>query len=240
MRIKVYQIDAEKDSKGLGYEHDRKAMAHGRADPAIYQCVFHGDIDGTALDDVYDAFHTFNHPYTGTYQGRPISDSDVVEVTPEQPGKSPVEPGCYFRGGTGWEKIEFDTSQCAEMKGIRVLMLLPGKAPVETRVINKLSCWQKAVSRNGEESLIEITVPFKDGTLTVSNEEAKLCGMEGNRRINGQIYAGPVLLVNDDGNGDFCDLTDRQIAGYTDRFAQPEDISQEEVQSDIGFIFHAW
>ena len=118
MRIKVYQIDAEKDSKGLGYEHDRKAMAHGRADPAIYQCVFHGDIDGTALDDVYDAFHTFNHPYTGTYQGRPISDSDVVEVTPEQPGKSPVEPGCYFRGGTGWEKIEFDTSQCAEMKGI--------------------------------------------------------------------------------------------------------------------------
>ena len=47
MRIKVYQIDAEKDSKGLGYEHDRKAMAHGRADPAIYQSALffmHGHI----------------------------------------------------------------------------------------------------------------------------------------------------------------------------------------------------
>ena len=106
--------------------------------------------------------------------------------------------------------------------------------------INELSRWQKAVSRSREDSLIEVTAPFGDGVLTVSNEEAKLCGMEGNRRINGQIYAGPVFLVNDDGNGDFCGLTDKQIAEYTERFRRPEDISQEDVQSDTGFTFYTW
>lgn len=240
MRIKVYQIDAEKDSKSLSYENYRKAMSHGGVDPAIYKCVFHGDIEGTALDDVYDAFNTFDHPYIGTYQGYSLSVSDVVEVTAEQQEESPVEPGCYFCDSIGWRKIEFDSTQCAEMNGIRVLMLLPGKAPVETRVVNELSHWQKAVSRSREDSLIEVTAPFGDGVLTVSNEEAKLCGMEGNCRINGQIYAGPVFLVNDDGNGDFCGLTDKQIAEYTERFRQPEDISPEDVRQDTGFTFYTW
>ena len=68
-----------------------------------------------------------------------------------------------------------------------------------------------------------------------SNEEAKLIGMEGNRRLNGEIYAGPMLIVGDDGVGGTMDLTDEQIAKYTKMFEQLEDISPEEVESSAGF-----
>ena len=70
---------------------------------------------------------------------------------------------------------------------------------------------------------------------TISNEEAKLIGMEGNRRLNGEIYAGPMLIVGDDGVGGTMDLTNEQIAKYTKMFERPEDISPEEVESSAGF-----
>ena len=58
-----------------------------------------------------------------------------------------VEPGCHFCDSFGWVKCEnFDTSECEDMDGLRALMILPGKTPVETRIINELSHWQRAVS----------------------------------------------------------------------------------------------
>ena len=240
MRIRVYQIEESRDDRHVRLESYPKTVALGGVDPSVYRCVFHGDIDGNSLDDVYTAFNQFDHSYLGTFQGHPVSISDVVEVTAEQPPGSHTPPGCYFCDCIGWRRMEFDSALCAEMDGVRVLMLLPGKAPVVTHVIDDLPHWQTAVSFRGEDSLIEITSPFGDGVLTVSNEEAKLIGMEGNRRINGQIYAGPVFLVTDNGSGNFCGLTDDQIAEYAERFRQPEDISPEEVRKDIGLTFCTW
>jgi hypothetical protein len=42
----------------------------------------------------------------------------------------------------------------------------------------------------------------------------------------------------DDGGGGFCSLTDEQAGTYTELFAQPEDISMEEVQADTGIKFY--
>ena len=39
---------------------------------------------------------------------------------------------------------------------------------------------------------------------------------------------------------DFRGLTDEETAKYLDRFAEPEDISQEEVEADMGFTFYSW
>ena len=151
-----------------------------------------------------------------------------------------TEKGCFFCDSVGWEKVDFDTSECEQMDGLRVLMILPHKAPVETRIIDDLEHWQKAVSKMGEESLMEVTYPLDDNAVIVSNEEAKLNGMDGNRHIGSSIYAGPMYIVNDDNKGGFCDLTDQQIEKYTKMFEQPEDITPEEVQEDCGFTITPW
>jgi len=64
--------------------------------------------------------------------------------------------------------------------------------------------------------------------------------MEGNRRILGEIYAGPILIAADDGHGGTKDLTDEQIEKYTKMFEQPEDISPEEVSRNIGFTIYGF
>ena len=59
--------------------------------------------------------------------------------------------------------------------------------------------------------------------------------MEGNRRFgNGSsIIAGPFFVVGLT-EDDFRGLTDAEVMKYMDRFKEPEQISQEEVQGDMG------
>ena len=47
-----------------------------------------------------------------------------------------------------------------------------------------------------------------------------------------------MFLVGDDGYGGFGDLTDRQIREYGEQFAEPEDISPEEVEKALRFDFY--
>ena len=58
--------------------------------------------------------------------------------------------------------------------------------------------------------------------------------MEGNRRIGQTIIAGPFFVCGEGGD-DFCSLTDEEAARTMERFAEPEQISQAEVQADMGF-----
>ena len=103
-----------------------------------------------------------------------------------------------------------------------------------------LSSLQRAVSDHCEEAFIEYTYPFDDDCMILGNEEAKLCGMEGNRRLFGSVYAGPIFITRDNGEGDLCALTDEQVKTYGEMFAVPEDISPAEVQRDVGFTFYGW
>lgn len=84
---------------------------------------------------------------------------------------------------------------------------------------------------------MEVTYPFDDNAIVVGNEEARLNGMEGNRRINGEPYAGPMFIVGDDGEGNFCNLTDEQVEKYLRIFAEPdEDITPEELEPHMTFF----
>ena len=69
----------------------------------------------------------------------------------------------------------------------------------------------------------------------ICNEESKLIGMEGNRRIGdgSSIIAGPFFICGTT-EEDFRGLTDNEVNLYMDRFKEPEQISPEEVSADTG------
>ena len=164
-----------------------------------------------------------------------VRSSAGTGIIPEHKHVPYIEKGAYFCDTFGFKPIEFDTSLAQEADGLRVLEIRPCKPPFETRVPDTLESWQKAVSKFGEPSLMEVTYPFDDNAVIVGNEEAKYNGMRGNRRLNGDVYCGQIFIVGDN-KGEFCDLTDEQIKKYSDMFAQPEDISEEEIMNATGFI----
>ncbi len=65
-------------------------------------------------------------------------------------------------------------------------------------------------------------------------DEARVIGMEGNRHINGTLYAGNILIGAPDDEGGVQDLTDKQITYLTNNLSEPEEITAEEV-SDYGY-----
>ena len=117
-------------------------------------------------------------------------------------------------------------------ENLRILMVEPCKAPYEASVPHELTAMQQAVG-----GLIEV-VRNGDGTLLVCNEEGKLLGMEGNRRIPGDVLTGPFFVVGDAGET-FRSLTEEELERYRERFAEVEDISPQEVQAATGFFFYA-
>ena len=117
-------------------------------------------------------------------------------------------------------------------ENLRILMVEPHKAPYEASVPHELFAMQQAVG-----GLIEV-VRNGDGTLLVCNEEGKLLGMEGNRRIPGDVLAGPFFVVGDAGET-FRSLTEKELERYRKRFAEIEDISPQEVQTATEFFFCA-
>lgn len=117
-------------------------------------------------------------------------------------------------------------------ENLRILMVEPHKAPYEASVPHELSAMQQTVG-----GLIEV-VRNGDGTLLVCNEEGKLLGMAGNRRIPGDVLARPFFVVGDAGET-FRSLTEEELERYRERFAEIEDISPQEVQAATGFFFCA-
>lgn len=119
-------------------------------------------------------------------------------------------------------------------KKLTVVMVEPHKEPYVTEISDELSALQKAVG-----GYIEV-VGNGDGTLIICNEVGKLKGLEGNRKIHdgASVIAGTFFIVGEDGEN-FRSLTDSETAKYMERFAEPENISQDEVESDMGFTFYS-
>lgn len=115
-------------------------------------------------------------------------------------------------------------------KLLRVLMVEPHKAPYEMTVADQLPDLQETVGGH-----IEV-LDNGDGTLIICNEEAKLMGMDGNRRLAGDVIAGSFFVVGVQGEN-FRSLTDDEMQRYMQRFGKIEDISPEEVQVNMGFRF---
>ncbi|MBO4326984.1 MAG: DUF3846 domain-containing protein [Clostridia bacterium] len=174
--------------------------------------------------------------YTEEIDGETCLTDILVELS-EENGENPV----YRRidGSKTEEKVnrKFARLLKPDYKGepyektendCLMLVLLPGERPYAAVIRDKLEVLQQAV-----KGYIEFTYPFADNCIVIGNDEAKLLGMTGNRRINGEIYAGPLLLAGDDYEGGLCDLSFRQVEKYSLMFRDPEEISEKEVEDSI-------
>lgn len=114
---------------------------------------------------------------------------------------------------------------------IKVLMVEPHKLPKVTMLDRNLDALQKAVSIGAEsQGLIEI-MPLENNVCLLCNEEGKLIGLEGNRRLGRDIIAGTFYICGNSKSGALCSLSEENIRKYTILFSLPETFTDEEVQA---------
>lgn len=107
---------------------------------------------------------------------------------------------------------------------MRVLIVQPQIRPYVAEIEEGLKPMQEIVGGSIE------MVDLDDNTSLVCNEEGKIRGLEGNRRIGRDIIAGTFFLCGFNEDGASISLTDEQISKYYERFREPEYYSQEEVE----------
>ena len=112
---------------------------------------------------------------------------------------------------------------------IRVLKIEPHKEPQVIHIKNSLESLQKEV-----DGYLEIVV-LSPTAMMVFNEEGKIIGLEGNRRFNNDVIVGNIIIAGIDDNRHTCPLSDAELKTYMERFKQPEEISQEEIDSTSTF-----
>lgn len=179
---------------------------------SLYDNVFDAEMDEMGLETIWDRFNHEKHPL---YRGHSLSVSDVV-VT---------EKGAYYCDSFGFQKIEFDESKTQKPDNlIRVLYVEPHRKPFVTEIENTLEGVQQAVKGDIEY------IDNDDGTVIGICEDSKNNGSEGNRRFKGDVFAGPFFIA-EDGDEDIRSLSEENIERYAEIFAEPEEISDEEVQA---------
>ena len=98
-----------------------------------------------------------------------------------------------------------------KQKEIRVLMVEPGKHPRVTMLQDDLDSLQKAVSIGADyQGLIEI-ISIGNGDCILCNEEGKLIGLDGNRRIGNDIIVGVFYIMSENEEGELVSLSDKKI-----------------------------
>ncbi len=112
---------------------------------------------------------------------------------------------------------------------IRVLMVEPHEHPKEFLLKNDLRAMQEAVG-----GLIDIA-GIDDSICILLNDEGKLIGLEGNRRIGDDIIAGSFYVCGSNEDGELASLTDVEMERYSEMFWEPEEISQEEIEKATRF-----
>ena len=224
MKLKIYQINSKRDThhaKFMGSDLLPILTGSPKIDPGIYDEVFDGEVNCDNPEEVFTKFNTEGHPL---HRGHSLSVSDVVVM----------EEGAFFCEPVGFKEIGFDESQTHKPDNLlKTVYVEPGRKPFVSEVGDDIKSMQKAVG-----GLIQ-PVYMGDGTILICNDEGKLNGMEGNRRLGETIIAGPFFMVGEDGE-DFRSLTDAEISKYMEHFAEPEQISQEEVQADTGMTIFLW
>ena len=108
-------------------------------------------------------------------------------------------------------------------KEIKALMIEPGKHPVVTVLNDDLDSLQKAVS-------------IGNGDCILCNEEGKLIGLEGNRRVGSDIIAGVFYIMSEGEDGDLLSITEEKIKYYTEKFWEPEVFDSPEIEPAV----HVW
>lgn len=217
MRVQIYQINNERDKNDQKF---LKLKSGQPLDSSMYDEVFDAEIEEKDLEAIYTRFNTEWHPL---FRGHSLSVSDVVVMD----GKA------HYCQPAGFTEVPFDVSQTQKPDNLmRIVYVEPNKPAFTAEIEHTLKAEQKAV-----KGLIQPVYLYDDDNVCiVCNEEGKLIGMEGNRIVNqgDTIIAGPFFVcgITED---DFRGLTDEEVTKYMAQFKDPEIVSQEQVQNDLGF-----
>ena len=118
-------------------------------------------------------------------------------------------------------------------KELTVLMVEPGKHPKVTKIKDDLDSLQKAVSIGADyQGLIEF-VSLGNGDCIMCNEEGKLIGLEGNRRLGNDILVGVFYIMSENDEGELQSLTEQKIKYYTELLWEPEQFTQAEIEETL-------
>lgn len=226
MKIRIYQIDHEKDQNHIRYEGVENTLkfSDNKIDPAIYRQIYGGTVECSTLDDVYSLCNSEQMP--PGYYGESMSVSNVVEVC------DGTQKGFYFVDSVGFKPIEFDRKQAIQDNIIKVLIFEPKKEPYTAEIQNRCDAMKSVIG-----GLVEAVYPFDDNALIYCNEEFRLIGLEGNRYVEGISFGGNFMILGDTGNGENCSLTDEQLQRYADLYRNPDlELTQEMLEDDIHFM----
>lgn len=183
MRIEIYQIKDEETRKTMAEKLAGRPpfTAPEPVDESEYRRVFMGDVECASPYEVLFKFNTVGHRL---FRGDTMGLSDVIRMETDSGSVH------FLYDSLGVSVIEFDSGKVQEQDDcIRVLVVEPHLTPYESEIENTLEGQQKAV-----EGLIQYLYNG-DGTITVINDESKINGMEGNRRIKGDVLVGPVFIA---------------------------------------------
>ena len=118
-------------------------------------------------------------------------------------------------------------------KEITVLMVEPGKHPKVTTLKDDLDSLQKAVSIGADyQGLIEF-VSLGNGDCIMCNEEGKLIGLDGNRRLGDDILVGVFYIMSENEDGELISLSEKKIKRYTELFWEPETFDRTEIEATV-------
>ena len=124
-----------------------------------------------------------------------------------------------------------------DKKELKVLMVEPGKHPKVTTLKDDLDSLQRAVSIGADyQGLIEI-ISIGNGDCLLCNEEGKLIGLEGNRRLGNDIIVGVLYILSEDSDGNLVSLSDKKIQYYTELFWEPERFDRTEIEATLSCHF---
>jgi hypothetical protein len=120
---------------------------------------------------------------------------------------------------------------------IKCLMVEPRKHPKVTTLQNDLDSLQKAVSIGADyQGLIEI-VPLGNGDCILCNEEGKLIGLEGNRRVGRDILVGVFYILSENRSGELISLSEKKMKYYEKLFWEPQTFDREDIEESMYMYF---
>ncbi len=117
-------------------------------------------------------------------------------------------------------------------KKIHILIVEPNQRPRREVIENEYDVIKNIIG--GRLEVVQLDV----NTDIVRNEEGKLIGLDGNRKVGRDIIVGTFIIVGNDGSEDFVSLSKNQMEIYEERFWEPEEYTNEDVAKTIhaGFI----
>lgn len=122
-------------------------------------------------------------------------------------------------------------------KEITVLMVEPGQHPKVVTIKDDLDSLQKAVSIGADyQGLIEF-VHLGNGDCIMCNEEGKLIGLDGNRRLGNDILVGVFYIMSENDEGELVSLTKQKIEHYSKVFWDPETFDRIDIENSLYVAF---